>query len=137
MSDQADQPFRRTREDHKFENAEDYVELISELIQERGEARVGMLAQRLGVSQVTVSKTLRRLVKDGYVMAEPYRPVFLTPKGRETAVLSKSRHETVVAFLVSLGVPLEVAETDAEGIEHHVSPVTLDAMNRRLQEKGN
>lgn len=122
--------FRRTREDHSRELAEDYVELIDELQLEKGEARAVDLAERLGVSHVTVSRTVRRLVRDGYVLAEPYRSIFLTDQGRELAAASRSRHAQVVAFLLALGVPAEVAESDAEGIEHHVSQQTLEAMRR-------
>lgn len=122
--------FRRTREDHSRELAEDYVELIDELQLEKGEARAVDLAERLGVSHVTVSRTVRRLVRDGYVLAEPYRSIFLTDQGRELAAASRSRHAQVVAFLLALGVPAEVAEWDAEGIEHHVSQQTLEAMRR-------
>lgn len=130
-------PFQRTRRDHKSENAEDYVELISDLIDSNGQARVGALAERLGVSQVTVSKTLKRLDKEGYVVAKPYRPVVLTPKGKLIAESARIRHKTVVQFLLALGVPLETAETDAEGIEHHVSPATLEAMSRHVRNGSN
>jgi DtxR family manganese transport transcriptional regulator len=41
-----------------------------------------------------------------------------------------------VAFLLSLGVPKKIAELDAEGIEHHVSPETLQALERRLKQGG-
>lgn len=120
--------YRRTREDHSRELAEDYVELIDTLIKEKGEARVVDLADRLGVSHVTVSRTIQRLVRDGLVSSEPYRSVFLTDQGRAVAQASLERHQLVVAFLLSVGVPPEVAETDAEGIEHHASQETLAAM---------
>lgn len=124
--------FHRTREDHSRENAEDYVELIEALIEETGEARAVDLAERLGVSHVTVSKTIQRLQREGYVTTQPYRSIFLTDKGRQVAVDSRARHELVLKFLRKLGVPEAVAETDSEGIEHHVSEETLDAMRRFL-----
>jgi DtxR family manganese transport transcriptional regulator len=62
----------------------------------------------------------------------PYRSIFLTPAGRALAAHAKNRHQTVVAFLEALGVPLADARADAEGIEHHVSPATLSAMNKFL-----
>jgi DtxR family transcriptional regulator, manganese transport regulator len=124
--------FQRTREDHSRENAEDYVELIDSLIAETGEARAVDLAERLGVSHVTVSKTIQRLQREGYVTTQPYRSIFLTDKGREVAAASRERHDLVLRFLLALGVPADVAETDSEGIEHHVSKATLDAMRRFL-----
>jgi DtxR family manganese transport transcriptional regulator len=52
---------RRTRQEHSEETAQDYVEMIAELIETTGEARVIDLARRLGVTHVTVSRTLQRL----------------------------------------------------------------------------
>ena len=124
--------FQRTRDDHSRENAEDYVELIDSLIQETGEARAVDLAERLGISHVTVSKTVRRLQREGFVTTQPYRSIFLTEKGRQTARQSRERHELVLKFLEAIGVPSDIAETDAEGIEHHVSQETLLAMKSFL-----
>ena len=86
------------------------------------------LADRLGISHVTVSKTIQRLQRDGYVTSQPYRSIFLTPKGTELARAARERHALVHGFLIALGVDQENAEADAEGIEHHVSSQTLDAM---------
>lgn len=122
--------FRRTRNDHLHETAADYCELIEELIADRGEARSVDLAARLGVHQVTVGKTIRRLAREGYVSAEPYRSVFLTEKGQELARASREKHELTVGLLRKLGVPEDVAEVDAEGIEHHLSDATLAAIRR-------
>ncbi len=108
--------------------AEDYVELIETLITESGVARAVDLAERLSVSQVTVSRTLRRLERDGFLTAPPYRTISLTDKGAALATRSRDRHDLVFQFLVSLGVSTETAESDAEGIEHHVSAETLVAM---------
>jgi DtxR family manganese transport transcriptional regulator len=126
--------FQRTRDDHSRENAEDYVELIDALIRETGEARAVDLADRLGVSHVTVSKTIQRLQREGLVTSQPYRSIFLTDHGRQIAADSRARHELVLQFLLSLGVSPEIAEIDSEGIEHHVSQETLDAMRRHLNE---
>ena len=127
--------FRRSRRDRAGEIAQDYVEAIADLSAAVGEARVTDLARRLGVTHVTVNRTLARLQAAGYVNTKPYRAIFLTAAGRTLAAESKQRHETVVAFLLSLGVPKKIAELDAEGIEHHVSPETLAAMERRLNRK--
>lgn len=124
---------RRTREEHSQETAQDYVELIASLIEESGEARAIDLARRLGVTHVTVGRTVQRLQRDGFVTAQPYRSIFLTEAGRKLAEESRQRHETVLAFLLSLGIPAEVAQSDSEGIEHHVSKETLSAFRRHLQ----
>lgn len=124
--------FRRSRRDRATEVAQDYVEAIADLSDSLGEARVVDLARRLGVTHVTVNRTLSRLQQAGYVNTRPYRSIFLTDAGRRLAAECKRRHETVVAFLRSLGIPEKVSELDAEGIEHHVSPETLAAFERRL-----
>jgi DtxR family manganese transport transcriptional regulator len=124
--------FQRTREDHSREVAEDYVEMIDSLIQETGEARAVDLAQRLGVSHVTVSKTIQRLQREGWVTAQPYRSIFLTEQGAALAAESRARHDLVIRFLRGIGVSEETASSDAEGIEHHVSQETLAAMRAFL-----
>ncbi len=123
----------QTRREHANEIAEDYLEAMADLVAETGEARVVDLSKRLGVTHVTVIRTIARLQKAGFVTAQPYRAIFLTSKGRTLAARSKSRHETVAAFLRSLGIPDRVAEMDAEGIEHHVSPATLAAFKSTLR----
>jgi DtxR family manganese transport transcriptional regulator len=124
---------RRSRRDRAVETAQDYVEAIADLSVSLGEARVVDLARRLGVTHVTVNRTLARLKRAGFVNTKPYRAIFLTGAGHRLADECKRRHETVLAFLHSLGVPAKTAEMDAEGIEHHVSPETLAAFERRLK----
>ena len=124
--------FERVREAHQREIAEDYVELVADLIEARGEARAVDLAERLGVTHATVNKTIQRLIRDGLVESQPYRAIFLTDAGRALADHARARHSLVRDFLLALGVDPETAEGDAEGIEHHVSPQTLDAFRRFL-----
>ncbi len=122
--------FRRARAAHATELAEDYTEAIADLIDAKGEARVVELARAMGVSHVTVVRTIARLHRDKLVVAQPHKEVLLTASGRAMARASKRRHRVVVAFLRALGVSPRVAERDAEGIEHHVSEETLAAMER-------
>jgi len=127
--------FRRSRRDRAAEITQDYVEAIADLSVSLGESRVVDLARRLGVTHVTVNRTLARLRKAGYVNTRPYRAIFLTETGRALARECKRRHETVAAFLRSIGVSAKVAEMDTEGIEHHVSPETLAAFERLLSQR--
>lgn len=127
--------FERVREAHQTETAEDYVELIADLIEVNGEARVSDLAARFGVSHATVNKIIARLNKEGLVTNKPYRSLFLTEAGQEMAEYCKARHQIVVSFLLALGVPQDVAEMDAEGIEHHVSQQTLSAFKKFIGTK--
>ncbi len=128
--------FRRTRAQHRDESAEDYVEAIAQLEARVGAARVVALAQEMGVSHVTVMRTLARLSARGLVITQRHKPVRLTSEGQRLAQMSSERHEVVLAFLLWLGVSKRQAITDAEGIEHHVSKQTIAAMRRRLNSRG-
>ena len=117
--------FDRIRRAHQSEVAEDYVEMISDLIEETGEARAVDLAARFGVTSPTVNAIVRRLQRENLVETLPYRSIFLTEAGKALAEASRERHRIVRDFLVTIGVPEPVAEEDAEGVEHHVSEQTL------------
>lgn len=119
------QRFGKVREAHQTETAEDYVELIADLIESQGEARVVDLAARFGVSHATVNKIILRLNREGLVSNKKYRSLFLTEAGEELARRCKDRHNVVVNFLKAIGVSDRTAEMDAEGVEHHVSEETL------------
>jgi DtxR family manganese transport transcriptional regulator len=120
--------FEGVREAHATEKAQDYVEAISEIMEERGECRLVDIARRFAVTHVTANRTVARLKRDGYAISAPYGPIELTESGRKLAEFSHKRHRIVAEFLQAIGVPESVAEHDAEGIEHHVSPETLAAM---------
>ncbi|KUM44848.1 MULTISPECIES: manganese-binding transcriptional regulator MntR [Pseudomonas] len=122
--------FQQVREAHRQELIEDYVELISDLIRDGGEARQVDIAARIGVAQPTVAKMLKRLATAGLIVQRPYRGVFLTPEGEALAEASRARHHVVETFLLSLGVDADTARRDAEGMEHHVSEATLAAFRR-------
>jgi DtxR family manganese transport transcriptional regulator len=111
---------------------EDYTELIDDLIREHGEARLIDIARHLGVTHPTAAKAVARLKREGLAVSRLYRGVFLTEAGTEMAQRVRARHRIVVDLLVAVGVPLEAAEIDAEGIEHHVSEATLTAFKRFL-----
>ena len=122
--------FTHTRRARRKELAEDYVELIDDLIEANGEARLVEIARRMGVTHMTASKAVARLQRDGLVTTRPYRSIFLTGKGRQMALRSRRRHQIVLDFLKTIGVSDETARRDAEGIEHHVSEETLRAFTR-------
>ena len=62
--------------------------------------------------------------------------MFLTDAGHALAGRVRARHRLVVDVLLAIGVPKEAAEGDAEGIEHYVSDITLDAFARFLRGLG-
>ena len=122
--------FKKVRDAHKTENTEDYLEIIADLLNSNGEARIVDIANKLDIAQATANKTIKRLQSQGYVEKKPYRSIFLTLKGQEVASISKKRHITVLTFLKNLGLDGKTAEADAEGIEHHVSDKTLKKMEQ-------
>jgi DtxR family transcriptional regulator, manganese transport regulator len=128
--------FGKTRSAQSAALLEDYVELIADLLATSGEARPTDVARRFGVSHATAIKTISRLKREGLATGRPYRGVFLTETGQALAERMRARHRLVVNLLVALGVPTEVAEADAEGIEHHVSEATLKAFAHFLQSPG-
>lgn len=125
--------FGKTRSAQSTALLEDYVELIADLLANEGEARPTDIARRLGVSHATAIKTVSRLKRTGLATARPYRGVFLTEKGEALAQRVRARHRLVVDVLRAIGVPVESAEADAEGIEHYVSEATLQAFSRFLR----
>ena len=122
--------FKKVRDAHKSENTEDYLEIIADLLNVKGEARIVDIADKLDIAQATANKTIQRLQNQGFVKKEPYRSIFLTLKGQQVASISKKRHIIVLTFLKNLGLDIKTAEADAEGIEHHVSDKTLKKMEQ-------
>jgi DtxR family manganese transport transcriptional regulator len=113
--------------------AEDYAEMVLDLeAQGRAPVRPADLARSLGVSHVTVLRALERLVRNGILDRVADQGIRLSQQGRALGEYCRNRHRLVVAFLEQLGVPPEVAAVDGEGIEHHVSPVTLQFMEARV-----
>ena len=111
---------------------EDYVELIADLHAAHGEARATDIAKRLGITHPTALKSIARLKREGLATSRPYRGVFLTEAGLQLANRVRSRHRLMVELLRAVGVPADVAEADAEGMEHHASASSLEAFARFL-----
>ena len=108
--------------------------MIADLIKQNGEARAVDLAKHFGVTGPTVNSTIRRLVREELVESKPYRSIFLTEKGKLLADYCKKRHDIVFNFLIKIGVDIEVAQNDAEGLEHHVSKETLKVFENFIKE---
>ncbi len=132
MTIKRSRPFKATRKHHVSESAEDYTELVADLIDTTGEARTCNIAEHLGISHVTALRTIRRLQDQGYLKTSPHKPVTLTPKGKELATFAKERHELLLKFLLKIGVTEKQAEIDTEGAEHHISKETLSCISQHL-----
>ncbi|RME70339.1 MAG: transcriptional regulator MntR [Planctomycetota bacterium] len=110
-------------------NREDYLERIYHLEKERGHARVVDIAESLAFSPSSVTRMLKRLADEGLVEYERYRAVVLTERGRRLGERIAARHASLEAFLRMIGVEDEhTIWQDVEGIEHHVSPATMEAI---------
>src|SRR5512138_945794 len=113
-------------DDAPSQTAEDYLERIHELIEEKGYARVVDIASSLDVRQASVTSMVQKLGELGYLNYEKYRGLVLTDKGREIACRIQRRHETLSRFFSLFGIDPEVQKRDIEGIEHHLSSATVD-----------
>jgi len=112
---------------------EDYLEAIFNLIREKGYARVADVAELLGVHPSSVTKMVQKLDEHDYVKYERYRGFVLTSKGKKLGRRLADRHELLEEFLHRLGVPDSAVARDVEGMEHHVSPETLEALEDLLR----
>jgi Mn-dependent DtxR family transcriptional regulator len=117
--------------------AEDYLEKIEQLISRKGYARVVDIAAELRISQASVTAMVQRLDAEGFVKYEKYRGMVLTSSGLEVARRIAHRHQLLTDFLRVIGVADEkVIYDDVEGMEHHISPETfqaIEALTRYLE----
>lgn len=107
---------------------DDYLEQILHLIQDKGYARPVDVSERLGISQASVTNMLQRLDSEGLVKHEKYRGTTLTEEGDRIARAIIARHELLTQFLRLFNIDEETIYKDVEGMEHHVSRATLEAL---------
>ena len=112
-------------EQQHTDRMEDYLEVIYELIQKKGYATAIDISEALNVSSPSVTKMLQRLDENKYLRYERYRGISLTNEGVSMAENIHDKHSLLVEFLRMIGVDENVANIDAEGIEHHLHPETL------------
>jgi Mn-dependent DtxR family transcriptional regulator len=121
-------------ERHTSAAVEDYLERILELINTKGYARVVDIAQSLKISQASVTNMIQRLDAEGLLKYEKYRGLALTTAGEALAQNITRRHQLLTDFLNLLGLDEEVIYHDVEGMEHHISPTTLRAIEALTQQ---
>ncbi len=112
---------------------EDYLEIIWQLIQEKGYARAADIAQRLGISRASVSRMVQKLHASGQVTYERYRGLNLTVQGSRRGRRLFERHQALAIFLEVIGFddPAHI-RTTVEGIEHFFGPDELCRIQRFL-----
>ncbi len=125
---------RMVRGQHREERTEDYVEAVYRMERKGSSTRVVDLQRVFAVSHVTVIRAVEKLEAEG-LLQRGASGIGLTRKGRILGLRCYERHRLVEQFLVSLGIPEETAARDAEGIEHHLSPETLQAMRDQIEKR--
>ena len=110
---------------HSSSRMEDYLEIISELVELKGYATTLDISRYMNVSAPSVTKMLKKLDVEGYLEYEKYYGINLTEKGQRIADMIKQKHGILLDFFEILGIGKEIANQDAEGIEHHLNPKTI------------
>jgi Mn-dependent DtxR family transcriptional regulator len=113
------------RKEDRTDRMEDYLEVIYELVEQKGYATTVDISNYLNVSSPSVTKMMQRLDEAGYLNYEKYRGIRLTEKGAQIAENIRNKHGLLAEFFMLIGVDEESANNDAEGIEHHLHPETI------------
>jgi len=109
---------------------EDYLEVISELVEMKGYATTLDISRYLSVSAPSVTKMLQRLDDGGYLEYEKYHGINLTQKGNQIADAIRQKHGILLEFFEILGIGSDTANRDAEGLEHHLNPKTIKQLRK-------
>ena len=111
---------------------EDYLEIISELVGLKGYATTLDISRHMNVSPPSVTKMLQKLDKDGYLEYEKYHGISLTSKGNQVAEAIRQKHSTLLEIFEILGIKRDIANQDAEGMEHYLNPKTIKRLRKFL-----
>jgi DtxR family transcriptional regulator, Mn-dependent transcriptional regulator len=115
----------------RIETVKHYVETIFYIRYEEGRVRPGRLAEWLGVSAPTVTVTLQRLARDGWVKIGANRSVSLTAKGDTLASAIVRVHRLLERWLTDvLGMDWASADQEAQLL----APVMSERVADRLDE---
>lgn len=109
---------------------EDYLEVISELIELKGYATPMDISNYMNVSPPSVTKMLRRLDEEKYIEYTKYQGLKLTRKGKNVANEIRQKHSDLLEFFEMLGIDSSTANQDVEGIEHHLNPITTKQLRK-------
>ena len=115
---------------HSSSRMEDYLEIISELVELKGYATTLDISRYMNVSAPSVTKMLQRLDEGGFLEYEKYHGINLTKKGTQVAEGIRQNHGILLEFLEILGVGYDTANQDTEGIEHHLNPKTIKQLRK-------
>jgi len=125
------------KKEDRTDRMEDYLEVIYELVQQKGYATTVDISSYLNVSSPSVTKMMQKLDETGYLKYEKYRGIRLTKEGLRIARNIRIRHGLLAEFFKIIGVDEETANNDAEGIEHHLPPETMKKLEEFINELKN
>ena len=119
-----------TRKKDSNTKREDYLEIISELVELKGYATTLDISRYMNVSPPSVTKMLQKLDEKGYLEYEKYHGINLTVKGSKIAETIRQKHSILLEFFDILNVGKDIANQDAEGIEHHLNAKTIRQLRK-------
>ena len=118
------------------ESAENYLESILMLKEEKGFVRSIDIAHHMDFSKPSISRAMGLLRENGYITMDKDGFINLTEAGMEVASRLYERHRLLTQWLTALGVSPETAAEDACRIEHDISEETFlrlkDHINLRI-----
>ena len=115
---------------HLLESGEMYIETIYVLTKKGAPPRAIDVGEYMGFSKPSVSRAIGILKKSGYVTVGEDGSITLTEEGVSLAEKIYERHTILTAFFEKIGVPAEVAESDACKIEHRISDDSVAAIKK-------
>lgn len=115
------------------ESAENYLESILMLRQQKGSVRSIDIANEMGFSKPSVSIAMKNLKENGYIMIDDGGMISLTDKGMEIAARTYERHTLFTEWLIRLGVSPDTAAEDACRMEHAVSEESFAAIKNYVE----
>jgi len=113
---------------------EDYLGVMYTLERDGETILSSRLAKWIDVSPPTVTATVKRMIRDGWVIMDDRKEIHLTPAGREAAQSLLRRHMLSEVLLNRvLGVPWSQIHQEAHKMEHTISAETMARMAKRLE----
>ena len=122
----------KTKKTTSTTSEEDYLEVIAELVELKGYATTLDISRFMNVSPPSVTKMLQKLDEKKYLEYEKYHGINLTNNGKQIADTIRRKHSMLLEFFEILGVGKDIANQDAEGLEHHLNAKTIRQIRKYI-----
>ena len=116
-----------------YESAEDYLERILILQEEKGKVRSIDIAKDMGFSKPSISVAMKKLKEAGLILIDEHGYITLTKEGHVIADRTYERHRVLKKVLIDIGVDPKIAEKDACKVEHVISEETFEAIKNHIE----